>query len=453
MTVNLSRGSVIKNIVFFSLPFLLSYFLQTLYGMADLFIAGQFNGSDIISAVSIGSQVMHMLTVVIVGLAMGTTVLVGRGVGAGDSRAVSKTVGNTVVIFSILALILSSVLLIFVPSIVSVMSTPLEAVLQTETYLRICFAGLPFIISYNVIASVFRGMGDSKSPLIFVAVACAVNVILDYVFMGCLKMKSEGAALATVFAQAVSVVSSLVVIVRKKLIKISKSDFRLERKTFSGILKIGGPIACQDCFIQISFLIITRIANSRGLSVATAVGIVEKIITFLFLVPSSMLSTVSAIASQNIGAKQPDRARKTLFCGAAISVAFGLVFALLFQFVSEPFISLFIRDGSDRAEVIRLGVQYIRSYVFDCVFAGIHFSCCGYFCALGKSMLPFINNVSSIILVRIPGAYLASKYFPETLFPMGLAAPLGSLFSSILCVIFFVVLEKKNGEKHVQGVF
>lgn len=450
MTMNLTKGSVLKNIVVFSLPFLLSYFLQTVYGLADLFIAGQYNGSDIISAVSIGSQVMHMLTVIIVGLAMGTTVLIGRGVGACDKDSVSLVTGNTVVIFSILSVVLSIVLFILATPIVKAMSTPMEAVEQTVVYLRICFCGLPFIVAYNILSSIFRGMGDSRSPLYFISVACVVNIILDYVFMGALGMGSEGAALATVLAQALSVVFSLIIIVKKKLIRLGKSDFRLDGKTVSSLLKIGGPIACQDGFVQVSFLVITIIANRRGVNVAAAVGIVEKIITFLFLIPSSMLSTVSAMASQNIGAKEYVRAKKTLFYGCAIAVGFGLLFALVFQFAHESFVSLFIADGPDKKTVVKLGGQYLRTYVFDCVFAGIHFSFCGYFCALGKSILSFINNVASILLVRIPGAYLAARFFPDTLAPMGLAAPAGSLFSAALGVVFLLWMEK-NGRRNEAG--
>ncbi len=443
MAVNLTRGSVLKNIIFFSLPFMLSYFLQTLYGLADLFIAGQFNGSDVISAVSIGSQVMHMLTVIIVGLSMGTTVLIARGVGAEDSKTVSRVAGNTVVIFAVLSIILSLVLFLMSGSIVSAMSTPAESVEQTKLYLRICFCGLPFIVAYNVLASIFRGMGDSKSPLCFIAVACGVNLLLDYIFMGVLGLRAEGAALATVLSQAVSVIFSLAIIFRKRMINLSPADFKVDGRTFVQILKIGGPIACQDGFVQISFLIITVIANRRGVDVAAAVGIVEKIITFLFLIPSAMLSTVSAIASQNIGAKEYARAKKTLFLGAAIAVSFGLFFSVVFQFAAGRIISLFVAGTPGKNEVVELGVQYIRSYVFDCVFAGIHFAFCGYFCAVGKSVLSFINNVCSILLVRIPGTCLAARMWPDTLFPMGMAAPLGSLFSSMLCVLFFVLMERR----------
>ena len=440
MTKNLTKGSILKNIVVFSLPYLLSYFLQTLYGMADLFLAGQFNGADVISAVSIGSQVMHMFTVIIVGLAMGGTVLIGQAVGAKDSKRTSKIIGNTVTFFLIFSAVVTVILLFACRGIVNLIQTPPESLEQTVLYLRICFIGIPFIVAYNVIASIFRGMGDSKSPMIFVIIACTLNIILDYIFMGVLGMKAEGAAIATVIAQAVSVIISLIAIVRSKSLRLTKEDFKLQQEAFGAILKIGVPVACQDGFIQISFMVITVIANRRGVDVAAAVGIVEKIICFLFLIPSSMLSSISAIAAQNIGAGYHDRARHTLYAGTAIAVGIGVVFAVAFQFISYPVIKLFTREEI----VVVLGTQYLKSYVIDCVLAAIHFCFSGYFCAMGKSIISFIHNVISIIAIRIPGAWLASKLWPETLFPMGCAAPLGSLLSALICVGAFLWLRKKK---------
>ena len=306
MERNLTTGSVFKNIVFFSLPYLLSYFLQTLYGMADLFIIGQFEGTASTTAVSIGSQVMHMLTVMIVGLAMGSTVSIGQSVGANDKKRAAVHIGNTVTLFLALSMVLTVVLVLLVHPIVTIMSTPTEAVSGTVAYLTICFIGIPFITAYNIISSIFRGLGDSKSPMYFIAVACAANIALDYVFMGALGMGPAGAALGTTLSQAVSVLVSLAVIIRRRSLSLHRSDFRPRREAIGRILKIGVPIAVQDGLIQISFIVITVIANRRGLTDAAAVGIVEKIIGFVFLVPSSMLSAVSALGAQNIGAGKPD---------------------------------------------------------------------------------------------------------------------------------------------------
>lgn len=444
MEKNLTTGSVFKSIIFFSLPYLLSYLLQTLYGMADLFIIGQFEGVASTTAVSIGSQVMHMLTVMIVGLAMGATVSIGQSVGANDKKSAATNIGNTVTLFMLLSLILTVILLVLVKPIVSIMSTPTEAIPGTIDYLTICFIGIPFITAYNIISSIFRGMGDSKSPMYFIAVACAANIGLDYLFMGPLHMGPAGAALGTTLSQAISVITSLAVIFRRKSgISVTKNDFRPQHTVMGKILKIGFPIALQDGLIQISFIVITIIANRRGLNDAAAVGIVEKVMSFLFLIPSSMLSTVSALGAQNIGAGKAERAKLTLRYAALIAVCFGTVTAITIQFIAEPVVALFTNAATqDGAETVRLGGQYLRGYVWDCIFAGIHFSFSGYFCACGKSIISFIHNIIAILLVRIPGVYLTSLLFPATLFPMGLATAAGSVLSVMICAAAFIIYSK-----------
>ncbi len=447
MEKNLTTGSVFKNIVFFSLPYLLSYFLQTLYGMADLFIIGQFEGTASTTAVSIGSQVMHMLTVMIVGLAMGSTVSIGQSVGANDKKRAAVHIGNTVTLFLSLSVVLTVVLVLLVHPIVNIMSTPTEAVSGTVAYLTICFIGIPFITAYNIISSIFRGLGDSKSPMYFIAVACVANIGLDYLFMGAMRMGPAGAALGTTLAQAISVVFALVVILRRESgISVDKSHFKPKKPVLGNILKIGVPIAVQDGLIQVAFVAITIIANRRGLTDAAAVGIVEKIISFVFLVPSSLLSTVSALGAQNIGAHKPERAVATLRYAICIAVGFGLIVSGLVQVVAEPVVGLFTSDSA----VQMAGGQYFRGYIWDCIFAGIHFSFSGYFCACEKSVLSFLHNIIAIALVRLPGVYLTSKLFPTTLFPMGLATATGSLLSVIICVIAFAVLTR-HGKQTQEG--
>lgn len=447
MERNLTSGSVFKSILFFSLPYLLSYFLQTLYGMADLLIIGQFGGVAGTTAVSVGSQVMHMLTVMIVGLAMGSTVSIGQSVGAGKKERTAANIGNSITLFAVLSVLLMGILLLFVKQIVHLMSTPQEAVTGTISYLTICFIGIPFIIAYNVISSIFRGMGDSKSPMYFIAAACVTNIALDYFFIGALQMGAAGVALGTTLSQAVSVIISLFML-RKQRDKISlgKSDLKPRRQVIMQLLKIGIPISLQDGFIQIAFIVITIIANRRGLNDAAAVGIVEKIISFVFLVPSSLLSTVSALGALNIGAGKQERAVLTLRYAAMTAVGFGLIVSVLMQFIAAPVVGLFTSDTN----VIFSGAQYLRGYIWDCLFAGIHFSFSGYFCACQRSELSFIHNIISILLIRIPGVYLTSKLFPDNLFPMGLATCLGSVLSVIICVIAFILLSKRRSARETE---
>lgn len=438
---NLTEGSVGRNLVLFALPYLLSSFMQTFYGMADLFVVGLYNGSETTTAVSIGSQVMHMLTVIIIGFAMGTTVQIGQCVGARNEKKAAEAVGTSVIFFSVFAVVVTAVLLLCTMPIVKVMLTPGEAVAETKSYLTICFAGVPFITAYNVISGIFRGSGDSRRPMYFVAAACVTNIVLDFVFIGLCGLGAAGAALGTVCGQAVSVAVSLLAVRRQDLgFRVSRQDFYADRETILRILKVGTPIAMQDGLIQIAFIVITVIANSRGLIVSAAVGIVEKLIGFMFLVPSAFLSAISTVTAQNMGAGKPERARRSLYYSLVITVSWGLMCAVYNQFLPHTLVGIFTRDQA----VLEAGCEYLRSYAFDCVFAAVHFCFSGYFCGDQKSMVSFIHNITAIILVRIPGAWLASRFFPESLYPMGWAAPMGSLLSALICVGFYVYSRKRQ---------
>ena len=435
MENNVTSGNILKHIAFFAIPYLLSYFLQTLYGMADLFIIGQFNAVDGITAVSNGSQVMHMLTAILVGLAMGVTVSISHAVGAKKHKLVEKTIGNTITLFACISIISTLLLLIFVKPLVVLLNVPQEAMTGTVQYLVICFIGIPFI------SSIYRGLGDSKSPMYIIAIACLLNIILDYIFIGLFHMGPIGAALGTTVSQSVSVIIALISMkYRTSDIHIKKEDLHLQSQVFKHILKVGFPVAIQDGCIQVAFIIITIIANSRGLNDAAAVGIVEKIVTAIFIIPSTMLATVSALSAQNIGAKDYGRARTVLKYAVIITTLYGIIVALIVECAAPTLLGLFTKDTT----VILLGVQYISSYIIDTIFAGVHFSFSGYFAADGKSYIGFIHNIIAISLVRVPGSYIASIMYPHNLFPMGLAAPLGSLLSVIICLIAYRILKKKD---------
>lgn len=441
MENKLTTGSVFKNIIYFALPYMLSYFMQTLYGMADLYITGRFNGVDAITAITNGSQIMHMITVIIVGLAMGTTVVIGKAAGAGDKKNAASAVGNTITLFMTLSAVCTILLLILVRPLVGVIGIPKEAVSGTVTYLTICFIGIPFITAYNIISSIFRGLGDSKTPMYFIGIACIANVIMDYLFIGVCNMGPAGAALGTTLSQTLSVVVSLLVMKNStRGIHLCKKDFIPDKEIMGGILKVGIPVAVQDGCIQVAFILITVIANHRGLNDAAAVGIVEKMISAIFIIPSAMLATVSALSAQNIGAGRHDRAEKTLWYSTLITIIYGSIMTLFMQYAAGAIIGLFTKE----AAVVIMGTQYIRSYICDCLFAGIHFCFTGYFAAYGKSYIGFIHNIIAITFVRVPGAYFASKMFADTLFPMGFAAPAGSFMSVIICLIAYKCMKKRK---------
>ncbi len=438
---DLTQGSIAGNIMTFSLPYMFAYFLQILYGLADLYVIGQYCDVDSTTAVSNGAQVMYLVTVVLIGLAMGTTVLTARAVGAKDNARARIIIGNTITMFAVIAAVLLVLLLCMRSWIVSVMDTPPEAVAGIEHYLTVCFIGIPFIIAYNIIASIFRGLGDSRSPMYFVAVACVVNIALDYLFIGYFGLGAMGAALGTTLSQMASVLFAIGAIRRHRgVMDLSRSDLRPQKNAVKHILKVGLPIAVQDGFIQVSFLAITVIANQRGLVDAAAVGIVEKFIGLVFIVPSAMLSTVSAISAQNIGAGNTVRARLTMRTAMMITTGYGIVVAIVLQFVPQLAVGIF----TDNPQVLAQGADYLRGYVWDCIFAGLHFCFSGFFTACGYSIISFVHNCISIVCARIPLAWLSSTLYPDTLYPMGLSTCTGSMLSCLICLGAYCWMKKQT---------
>ena len=443
-TQSFTEGNIVRGMLRFSVPYLITCFLQTFYGMADLFIVGQFNAPASISAVAVGSQLMHMLTVVIAGFAMGSTVLIGRSVGAGNRRGIAGAVSTTFAVFAALATGLTVLLLLFTNPIIVLLKVPEAAVSESAAYMRICFAGVVFITAYNVVSAIFRGLGDTRRPMYYVAAAGILNIGLDWLLVGPLGMGAGGAALATVVSQGVSVLLGLIAL-KKYHGDAFHRGARPDRDDAGRILGVGVPIALQEGLIQVSFLVITMIANSRGVEVAAAVGIVEKVISFLFLVPSAMLSTVSALSAQNAGAGRHERSRQVLRIGCMICAGFGAVVFVLCQPLAPHIVSLFVKQGDNVGAVVRLGGQYLRTYSLDCMLAGIHFCFSGFFSAYGKSGYSFLHNIISIITFRIPGAWAAAVFFPQTLYAMGIAAPMGSLLSVVICLVLYRVGRKNWG--------
>lgn len=436
---NLTQGSVVGNLFSFSLPYVFAYFLQILYGLADLFFIGIFCGVDSTTAVSNGTQVMYLITCVIIGVAMGVTVCTAHAIGANDHRRVSHIIGNAITLFLAISLGLMVVLLLFKLHIIQLIDVPEDAVAHTSAYLTICFLGIPFIVFYNLIAAVFRGLGDSKSPLYFVIIACVTNIMLDLLFIGYCGWGATGAALATTLSQMTSVACSLTAIRRRNMIaNMTRHDLKPHRSTMLAMLKTGGPVAVQDGCIQIAFVVIMVIANGRGLYDAAAVGIVEKFIGLVFIVPSAMLAAISAIAAQNIGAQQMQRAQSTMWTAMLITTSYGLVVASILQFIPDLAVRIFTSD----TQVIQMGTEYLRGYVWDCIFAGIHFCFSGFFVACGFAIISFIHNFLSIIFARIPLVWLASEAYPQTLYPMGLAICAGSVLSCIICIVAYQWLSR-----------
>lgn len=389
---SLTRGAVLPALVRFSLPYLLAVFLQQLYGLADLLAAGMFNGADIVTAVSVGSQFMHMFTAVTIGLASGCTVAVSRAAGAGNQKELDRAINASVWVFGVYAVLMHMILFCLPDVILQLLQVPEQAIEQARLYLLICFAGIPFIVAYNVIACIYRGRGDSMTPLAFVGAACFGNIFLDFLFMGPFGMKAAGAALATVFGQILSVALAVFWMKKTRFIDREALMARPSKKSVKALLTVGVPIAFQDGFIQIAFLIITAIGNSRGLIDAAAIGITEKVISFLFLVPSSLSQSLSAMAGQNVGAGLYQRAARALWDAIGLCLAWSALMILLCETAGSWLIGLFISDGA----VIHAGAVYLSSYILDLIGVSFHFCLGTYFCVFQKSGLSFLQNFLSV---------------------------------------------------------
>lgn len=436
-TQNFTSGPIFAPFIRFALPVLAALLLQTMYGAVDMMVVGRFAEASDVSAVSTGSWMMQLVTSFVVGIAMGTTILLGRKLGGGKPQEAGQIVGASVGLFLIIAVLLTVFMECAAPLLAAVMQTPPEALTATISYIRICVAGLIFIVVYNVLGSIFRGIGDSKMPLITVAIACVMNIIGDLVLVGLLHMAAAGAALATVGAQAVSVLLSLLIIRRRGLpFPFSKAYLKPDFRKMRQILKLGFPIAFQDVLVSISFLAITAIVNSLGVIVSAGVGVAEKLVGFVMLVPSAFSQTMSAFVAQNMGAGQPGRAKKALQYGIGASLLVGVIMAYIAFFHGDLLASLFARD----VQVIAAAADYLKAYAIDCLLVSFMFCMTGYFSGCGHTTFVMLQGIIGAFGVRIPVSLMMSRIVPVSLFHMGLATPCSTLVQMLLCFGYYAYL-------------
>lgn len=441
---NFTEGKIFSPLVKFTIPILMALFLQTMYGAVDLLIVGQFSTSADVSAVSTGSQIMSSITSMINGLTMGITILIGQKLGEGNKEDAGNVVGSGISIFAVIAVITTIIVVIFSSPITTLMQAPTEAFDSTVSYLKICGMGSIFIVCYNVIGGVFRGLGDSKTPLITVFIACVVNIIGDLIFVGMFKMAAAGAAYATVLAQAISVILSLVLIRRNGVpFEFSKNSIKFHKTLTSQIIKFGAPISIQGVLVNLSFLVIMMIGNSMGVVASAGMGVAQKLVGFIMLIPLSFSQSVSAFVAQNYGAKKYDRAKKVLLYSVAASLCCGVVMFYLTFFHGNLLSQIFTKDEA----VILASWDYMKSYGIDCLFTAIMFCMVGYFNGCGETTFVMIQGVLGAFCVRIPVSYLMSRLEPVSLFKVGLATPASTFVQIILCIGFFVFLSKKSRTK------
>ena len=443
-----TQGPILPALLKLPLPVLLALLLQAMYGAVDLQVVGRFGTAADISAVSTGSQIMQTITVVITGLAMGVTVLLGQKIGEGKPEEGGRAVGGGICLFSVVTLIVTVTMLLMAPRMSALMQAPADAFADTVVYVRICSAGAVFIVAYNILGSIFRGLGDSQMPLITVSIACVFNIAGDLLMVGGLGMGVAGAAIATVFAQAVSVLLSLLIIRRRQLpFTLTKQDIRFEKSVIRQILKLGIPVAFQDLLVSLSFLAIIAIANAMGTIASAGVGVAEKLCAFVMLVPSAYMQSMSAFVAQNVGAGREDRSQKALLCGIVSSLAAGLVMGWAAFFHGDLLAGLFAEDTA----VIGAAWEYLKAYAIDCLLTSFLFCFVGYFNGHGQTVFVMVQGFVGALGVRMPVAFLMSRMSPGSLFHLGLSTPASTVVQILLCGIWFLRQNRQMSERLSAG--
>lgn len=438
---NLTQGNILHSLISFAFPVLLALFLQAMYGAADLIIVGQFAGTSQQSGVASGSQILNMVTMVITGLTMGVTVYVGNAIGAEKKELAGKGIGSGIALFTVVAFIFTMILVSCSDTLALSMHAPQEAFIPTSSYVRICGIGTIFIVAYNVLGAIFRGMGDSQTPLITVAIACIINIAGDLILVAGFGMGAAGAAIATVTAQGVSVAYSLYLIRSRSLpFAFSRSYIRFYRNPVLKILLVGVPIALQELLVQFSFLFIQAVVNGMGVVASAAAGVAEKVCVFLMLVSSAYMQSIAAFVAQNNGAGRLDRSRQALLYGIKTAFLAGVAMSAAAYFGGSALSSIF----SSEPLVIANAHDYLKAYAIDCLLTAVLFCFIGYFNGCGKTLFVMAQGIIGAFFIRIPAVYLISQVNGVTLFHIGLGTPISSLVQIILCLFAYRFFQSRQ---------
>ena len=435
-----TEGKILPKLIKFMLPVLGALILQAMYGAVDILVVGQFGTGEAISAVSTGSNLVNLVTFTVAGLAMAVTILMGRYIGEKKPEKIGRVIGGAICLFAAAAVGLTAIMLIFARPLSQLMQAPAEALDSTVTYVMICGGGMVFIIFYNLISSVFRGMGNSKLPLLFVGIACVVNIVGDLLFVAVFNMNVAGAALATVLAQAVSVVLSVLIIRKQKLpFTIKKQDIRFNEEV-PRILVTGAPIAVQEVLTQFSFLALCAFINNLGIEASSGYGVANKLVSFIMLIPSSLMQSMSSFVAQNYGAGKEHRARRAMVCGMAIGASIGVVISVFAFFHGDLMAMIF----TPNTEYIAQAADYLKGFAPEAIVTSFLFSFIGYFNGHGQTLFVMIQGLSQTFLVRLPMSFFMSIMPDTNLTYIGLAAPSATIFGIIINVVYYIIYTKKH---------
>lgn len=444
--MDFTTGSILKKLVDFMIPILGALILQTMYGAVDIIVVGWFGTEEGISAVSTGSSLINMVVFILSGLAMGVTVLMSQYLGEKNGHKLNQVIGGAIFIYAVISAVMMAFLIVCAPVLSTFMQAPEAALEKTILYIRICGGGIVFIIGYNLISSIFRGIGNAKLPLIFVAIACAVNVAADLLFVAVLRWDVAGAALATVMAQAVSLILSIRVCRKIELpFTIRVSDIRMnpEVKKF---MRLGLPIAFQEFLTQLSFMCLVSFINGMGsteairLASSSGYGVANKLVAVVMLVPSALMQSMSSFIGQNVGAGKEKRSQKAMGYGMLIGGCIGIVMTAAAFFGGQAMASLFTNDLAYQMKA----AEYLKGFSLEAIITSILFSFIGYYNGHNQTMFVMLQGLAQSFIIRLPMAYVMSRLMPDSLVYVGAAAPTATMFGIVMNLIYFLSFSKKE---------
>lgn len=435
-----TQGSIVSKLLKFMIPILGALILQAMYGAVDILVVGHFGTTAGISGVSTGSGIVNLITFTITGLTMGVTVVMGQYIGEKKPDKVGQVVGGAICLFLALSFIIAIAMLIFARPLALLMQAPEEALDLTVLYVRICGGGIFFIIAYNVISSIFRGIGDSNMPLVFVGIACIVNVVGDLLFIAVFKWNVAGAALATVMAQGVSVILSIIIIRKRELPFTLKKEYIGFNPEVRRFVRVGIPIAFQEVMTELSFLALCAFINRLGLDASSGYGIANKIVNFIMLVPGALMQSMASFVAQNVGAGQEARAKKSMVTGMFIGGSIGIFIAVFSFLRGDLLASVFAND----AAVIACAADYLKGFAPEAVVTAILFSFIGYYNGHSKTLFVMLQGFAQTFIVRLPMSYFMSIQPDASLTMIGLAAPSATVFGIVINLIYFIVVSREK---------
>lgn len=439
------RKGYFGNLLRFSMPLWAYFLIQTLFGIFDIFFVGRFSSTSDIVAVAVGSQLIYVPVVFMAGYASGIIRTVNSALEKGDRDEAGKALSSGVLVFLICSILLGLFFYLIRGAVVSIMAVPQKAGAATMEYMKVSTLSLPSVTLFILAIAFYRASSGEGRILIHIGFAAAVNAVLDYVFVARMRMGAAGAALATVCAQITCALTTVTAMtLRKKWVKFRFTSMRIDRKIIRTIFRSGSTEAMQNVVIRIAMLFVTAIINRRGLEDAAAAGIGEKFITLLLTFALAMRNgTVRICTGYLRGEKRDVRASRTLLeISLVVTVLYGIAVLLPVKRYAGNLVSLFTAD----ANVIESGTEYLSGYIWEVLFAGIYYIYTGYLVSSNMASLATLNNVATIVMIRIPFVYIVSLVYTHSLYEVGLASTAGSLFSALIgtFIYFYLTRHKKK---------